>query len=222
MRIEQSSIKVFFHYPMDMENDSIIQPEIFLERVGRTCYKSEDKITDKSASKFIAMLNDRGHTAMLEHCVASAHIVCNRGLTHELVRHRIASYAQESTRYCNYSKDQFEHTIGVIMPPFTTTDGRAELEWQQAMVDAEKHYFNLIGIGEPAQIARGVLPIDLKTEIWITTNLREWQHIFSLRCSNKAHPQIRWVFRSVLPIFAKTVPSMFTELNQKYTVERTQ
>jgi len=216
MRIEQPSIKVLFHYPIT-DDGEILQPEVFLEMVGRTCYKSEGKITETSARDFIRMLNDRGHAAMLEHCVASAHIVCNRGLTHELVRHRIASYGQESTRFCNYSKDQFDHTIGVIMPPFATTDGRAEIEWRQAMVDAEKHYFNLIGIGEPAQIARGVLPIDLKTEIWITTNLREWQHIFSLRCSNKAHPQIRQTFRSALPIFAKNVPSMFSKLNSKFS-----
>jgi thymidylate synthase (FAD) len=216
MRIEQPSIKVLFHYPIT-DDGEIIQPEGFLELVGRTCYKSEDKITETSAHKFITMLNERGHTAMLEHCVASAHIVCNRGLTHELVRHRIASYAQESTRYCNYSKDKHDNAIGVIIPPFTVTTGESEREWRQAMRDAENHYMRLLELGEPAQIARGVLPIDLKTEIWITTNLREWQHIFSLRCSNKAHPQIRQIFRSALPIFAKTVPSMFLELNSKFS-----
>lgn len=204
LKIVQPEVEVFFHYPHEQ-----IPIEQFLECVGRTCYKSEDKITKGSAKKFISMLYERGHHAMLEHCVASCKFVCDRGVSHELVRHRLASFAQESTRYCNYGKDKFGNEISVIEPP--GLDSIQKDIWKTSCLEAERCYLNLIKLGTPAQIARSVLPTCLKTEIWTTTNLREWMHIFKLRCSNKAHPQIRELMLQAQEIFAKKIPSMFSK-----------
>jgi len=225
MKIVEPSVEVYFHYPSRVEiedghkvTSGPTLPEQFLERAGRTCYKSEDKITEDSAAKFIGMLNKRGHRAMLEHCFASVKFVCDRGVTHELVRHRLVSYAQESTRYCNYAKDKFGSEISAIEPPFKN-EGSQEI-WQETLQVIEDAYQRLIKNGEPAQFARAVLPISVKTEIWASANLREWQHIFSLRCAEAAHPQIRALMHQVLDIFRLVVPTMFESLWQMH-VEKT-
>ena len=210
MLIVPESVEIVVHHP-GYEDVSL---ENFLERVGRLCYKSEGRIEEGSAGKFISKIRDNGHHAMLEHCVASARIVCNRGLTHELVRHRMASYAQESTRYCNYSKDKFGKMITVIMPPFKVAS--SELIWRRAMVAAEGYYFEMLGNGEPPEIARDVLPIGTKTEIWITCNLREWRHVFAMRCSPKAHPQIRKVMLEILRELCKSAPTVFGDLKERF------
>lgn len=155
-----------------------------IERCGRVCYKSEDKITDTSKYKFVEMLLKRGHEAVLEHASATYLLITDRGVTHELVRHRLASYCQESTRYCNYGNE-----ITVVEPP-GLSDYDAK-EWRQACGIAETCYKNLLAGGQSPQIARSVLPTCLKTEITITANFREWRHIFKLRTSAAAHPQIR-------------------------------
>ena len=203
------SIEVTFHIPDDCQ-----KPEVFLERVGRTCYKSEDRITADSADRFIGMLNKRGHSAMLEHCVASAKLICDRGVTHELVRHRVASYAQESTRYCDYSGDKGGGHINVIEPLNLSPDQYSV--WLDAVIAAESAYMTLRGLGAAPQVARHVLPISVKTEIWITANLREWQHIFEMRCSKAAHPHIRMLMLEALKIFSLRVPAMFEGLWQKH------
>lgn len=198
MRIVNPGITVFFHLVEGFEHQ-----EEFLEAAGRTCYKSEDRITEGSAARFVAMLNKRGHHAMLEHCFASARLVCDRGVTHELVRHRLASYAQESTRYCDYGGNG----IAVIEPMGLNSD---QLEaWLDAMKEAEKAYVLMRERGCPPQVARHVLPICVKTEIVISANLREWQHIFKMRCAKAAHPHIRFLMQRALKKFAYRVPSMF-------------
>lgn len=203
MKIVQPSIEVFFHYPRGFKT-----LQTFLEIVGRTCYKSEDKIGEGTASKFVAMLERRGHKAMLEHCVASVKFVCDRGVSHELVRHRIGiSFAQESTRFCDYSKGKFGGEITVIEPPGLTAETRAY--WKAAVNSSEGAYLSMLEQGVPAQIARSVLPTCLKTEIWATANLREWQLIFSLRCAPAAHPQMRELMDQVYDVFAKEVPEMY-------------
>jgi len=209
MKIVEPSIEIFFHYPLDgMRRYN--NAEEWLELAGRTCYKSEDSITKDSAPKFVKKLSDLGHHAMLEHSFASARIICDRGVTHELVRHRLASYAQESTRYCNYRKDKFGNEISVIQPP--GLDEYSFLQWNMAMKCIEESYMNLIEHGVPPQIARSVLPICIKTEIVISANLREWLHIFNLRTSNKAHPQIRELMLKALRIFSEEIPSMYEDL----------
>lgn len=206
MKIVQPSIEVYFHHPHTL-GGGMIDAKVFLELVGRTCYKSENKITEGTAPMFIEMLKNRGHHAMLEHCTASVKFVCDRGVSHELVRHRLCAYAQESTRYCNYSKDKFDREISVIEPPGLSPEARRC--WQRACGCAEDEYMRLIDMGVAPQIARSVLPTCLKTEIWCTANLREWMHIFKLRCAPEAHPQIRELMLQAQAIFAKEIPELF-------------
>jgi len=182
-----------------------------IERVGRICYKSEHKITPDSATKFLKMILKNGHESVIEHFNITVLIKCNRGVTHELVRHRLASYSQESTRYCLYSSDRFGNQITVIKPCYFEEFSELYLEWEEAMADAEKHYNNLVKLGATAQEARGVLPIALKTEIAITANLREWRHIFKLRRSEKAHPEIKHVMDMIYNEFSKTLKEVFNE-----------
>jgi len=186
------------------------EPIKAIERAGRVCYKSEEKITDESADKFVGMLVSRGHDAMIEHAVASLLFICDRGVTHEFVRHRLASYAQESTRYCNYAKDKFGKEISVIRPPGLNVS--TFYTWEQAVLEAEIRYLNLIADGVSPQIARSVLPNCLKTEIVATANFREWRYILKLRRSPAAHPQIREVMELALNILVKEAPVVFKDL----------
>ena len=200
-----------------------------IELAGRTCYKSEDKITDGSAEKFVKMLLDRGHEAMIEHASASYRIVCDRGVTHEIVRHRLFSYAQESTRYCNYKGG-----VTFIIPPWLNIpegDYRVDQmciyfcngneispnldikNWLSVLYEIECTYKSLLEIAEwTPQQARSVLPNSLKTEIVVTGNLREWRHFFKLRCSPKAHPQMQEVANMVLADMKTRVPVIFDEI----------
>ena len=186
-----------------------------LERCGRVCYKSEDKITDDSAAGFVGRIMESQHESVIEHVSASVLFVTDRGVTHEIVRHRIASYSQESTRYCNYSKGKFDGGLTIIQPVFwnTGSEDNARLSvWNQAMKDAEYRYLRLIQLGATAQEARSVLPNSLKTEIVMTANLREWRYFFRLRCSQKAHPQMRDLALKALKMFQEKVPVLFDGL----------
>jgi thymidylate synthase (FAD) len=188
-----------------------ITPEALLtiEKAGRVCYKSEDKITEGSAEKFCTMIKQRGHESVVEHAVASFRIVCDRGVSHEIVRHRIASYSQESTRYCNYTKDKFGSEITVIQPPGLVDFALAH--WKAAMKEAEARYFMLLDHGASPQIARSVLPNSLKTELVMTANFREWLHFIDLRTSPAAHPQMREIAEMIKKVLAEQVPYIFAE-----------
>lgn len=185
-----------------------------LERAGRTCYKSEDKIDDKSAIKFVKMLISRGHETVLEHEKVTVRIICDRGVTHEIVRHRIASYSQESTRYCNYSKDKFGGELNIIRPFFWQHPDSTEKYsiWEDSMRSAEIAYNKLIALGATPQEARSVLPNSLKTEIVMTMNLREWRHFFKLRTSSDAHPQMNEIARPMLDEFKRLIPIIFDDI----------
>lgn len=188
-----------------------------IEKVGRVCYKSENNITEGSAAKFVASLIKNGHEAMIEHYSITVKVVCDRGVTHEIVRHRVASYAQESTRYCNYSKDKFSNQITFIEPCFwdvNTEDGRKKYEiWKSVMEFTEKKYMELIENGATPQEARSILPNSLKTEIIMTMNFREWRHFFRLRCAPDAHPQMREVALMLLSKFKELIPVVFDDIN---------
>jgi thymidylate synthase (FAD) len=199
-----------------------IDREILLKTIeiaGRTCYRSSDKITGDSASKFVKMLIKNGHEAMIEHNSISVKFVCDRGVSHEIVRHRIASFAQESTRYCNYSNDKFGNEITVIEPFFFDNhldsygyDDTRYFYWKEACEHCEEYYFNLIKLGCSPQEARSVLPNSLKTEIVVTMNLREWRHFFKLRCASVAHPQMREI---AIPLFGEMkqlLPELFEDI----------
>lgn len=178
-----------------------------IEKIGRVCYKSEDYITEdgESARKFVAMLIRNGHEAMIEHSFLSVKFTVDRGVSHELVRHRIASFAQESTRYCNYAKDKFGAECAFIdLEPGIMLDNKMKkmsgeeialvmAEWTSAMEDAERHYMRLLELGATPQIARAVLPNSTKTEITVSANYREWRNFFKLRVPADVHPQMREV-----------------------------
>ena len=190
-----------------------------LERIGRTCYKSEDKMTPDSARDFVKRLVRSGHHSVIEHLGFSVHFVCDRGISHELVRHRLASFSQESTRYANYSKEKFGKEITVIRPYFWEHASDLYSVWRQAMEQAEQKYLQLIELGARPEEARAVLPNSLKTELIMTCNLREWRHIFDLRCSRAAHPQMRELLFPLLGEVHEKIPVLFDDLYEKYAAD---
>lgn len=189
----------------------------FIERIGRTCYRSEDRITEGSSDKFVKMLLKRGHHAMIEHAHATFRVVCDRGVSHEFVRHRIFSYAQESTRYCNYSKSKFGNEVTVIQVPLSKP-GAKEV-WEAANQFSEMSYFKLLELGEPPEIARSVLMTDLKTELVGTANFREWRHFVTLRTAPAAHPQMREVASMIFNILLNECRTCFEDLQHAEVVD---
>ncbi len=183
--------------------------EQLIERCGRTCYKSEDRITSDSAAKFISMIIERGHHSVLEHASATILFVCDRGVSHELVRHRLCSFSQESTRYCNYAKEKFGSSLVFIEPPELGITARSR--WLGICVRIECTYLEMIENGVSPQIARSVLPNCLKTEIATTANLREWRHILTLRTSVAAHPQIWQIMVIAAKLLQAECPNVFSD-----------
>lgn len=199
-----------------------------IERIGRVCYKSEGFITEdgESAKKFVSMLIKRGHEAMIEHSSLSVKFTVDRGVSHELVRHRLASFAQESTRYVNYSLEKFGNEINVIDIKDGIKLDRSMIanlevetidciidEWDLAMKDAETHYLNMIKLGATPQIARSVLPNSTKTEITLTANYREWRNFFKLRTDKQTvHPQMLEVTLPLLEELKERLPIIFGDL----------
>lgn len=184
-----------------------------IETKGRVCYKSEDRITDSSANAFMGSLLKRGHLSVLEHSSISVKFIVDRGVSHEIVRHRIASYSQESTRYCNYGNDDDGITV---IEPFFFADRENPIGkcpcWMDAMRQSEKSYLELLRLGASAQEARSVLPNSLKTEIWMTANIREWIHFCNLRAAKSAHPQMRQVAIPLLLALQGLLPAIFNSV----------
>jgi thymidylate synthase (FAD) len=201
----------FMHLP---DGEFILQ---HLELAARTCYKSEDKASPDSARKLLSRIVRLGHDSVLEHISVTVRIVCDRGVTHELVRHRLCSFSQESTRYANYAQDKFGSEITVIRPFFWAVDDARYALWLSAMQACEDAYLRLVEAGATAQEARSVLPNSLKTEIVTTANIREWRHIFKLRCDKAAHPQMRQVMLPMLAAFAQRIPLLYDDLAEKFT-----
>lgn len=195
-----------------------------IEKVARVCYKSEDKIGEGTAEAMVRALIKRGHEAMLEHFSFSVKFIVDRGVSHEIVRHRLASFAQESTRYCNYGSKGGE--ITVIEPCYLTVDGvtlsvdqwsERYGAWVSATEEAEKSYLRMIADGATPQEARAVLPTSLKTEIVMTANLREWRHFLKLRAvgtTGKPHPQMLEVAVPLLEELKALVPVVFDDLGE--------
>lgn len=183
-----------------------------IELCGRVCYKSEDRITEDSADAFIANIIKRGHEAVLEHFNITVKFICDRGVSHEIVRHRLASYCQESTRYCNYSEKGFGNEITVIQPLFLEPGTPAWDTWKDACEAAESTYFDLLEYGCTPQEARSVLPNSLKTEVVMTADIREWRHFLKLRAAPPAHPQMREVAIPLLRDFNSSMPALFGDI----------
>jgi thymidylate synthase (FAD) len=203
-----------------------------IERAGRTCYKSEDKITDDSAEKFVSMLIKRGHESVLEHCSFSVRFICDRGVSHELVRHRIASFSQESTRYVGYA-----NAIEFIIPPWVDINpvefelndfetaanypqghpncmlgsnaSHADMDWAMGVCDAAETYLALLEQGWRPEQARSVLPNSLKTEIVMTANCREWRTVLKVRDHSAAHPQMRELMEPFHIKISGMIPGVF-------------
>jgi thymidylate synthase (FAD) len=183
-----------------------------IENFGRVCYKSESNMTADSTSSFVSRIIKSGHESVIEHEKISVRIICDRGITHEIVRHRIASYSQESTRYCNYAQDRFGNELTFIKPSFWDEDSQLYRVWRDAMLNAEKRYFDLVSLNVPPEQARTVLPNSLKTEIVVTMNLREWRHFFKLRTSKRAHPQMREISVPLLEKMQNLLPVIFGDI----------
>ena len=224
-------IKPYYEIIDPIDGEAILRK---IELCGRTCYKSEDRITEDSAKKFVAGIIKSGHHSVIEHVNITVRFVCDRGISHELVRHRLASYSQESSRYCNYSKDKFDNQITVILPigfderladteypygfinsmDFNVYQSITETEqedWLLACEYAEARYFSMIKRGTKPEIARNVLPNSLKIEVVMTCNLREWKHVFRMRCQKAAHPQIREIMLPLLKELHEIVPVIFDD-----------
>lgn len=182
-----------------------------VESAARTCYKSEDKIKEGSAKQLIRSCIKRGHESVLEHCGISVRIICDRGVSHELVRHRLASYSQESQRYCAYRS-----SVEFIFPWWYShaREGVKEVVWHSAVKESESYYQNLLDHKLLPQDARSVLPSATKTEIVMTCNLREWRLVFKLRCAKAAHPEMRRIMIPMMAEFTKRWPVFFGDLVQ--------
>lgn len=202
-------IKPYFEILDEFNGISLLKK---IERCGRVCYKSEQNITDSSCIDFVKNIIERGHESVLEHVSISVLFVCDRGVSHEIVRHRLASYSQESTRYCNYSNEKFGEEITIIDPCFWDKDSSKYQSWKESMQQTEAAYFKELNMGAAPQEARSILPNSLKTEIVMTANLREWRHFFKLRTSKAAHPQMRELSVPLLEEFKKRIPVVFDDI----------
>lgn len=198
------------------EGKTMIQ---LMERAGRTCYKSEDRITPDSAEKFVTMLRERQHEAMLEFGWIVVKFITDRGITHEMVRHRICSFAQESTRWCDYGG----MGIQVVLPGNIQEEYEAGTEkglkgyevWLRAMEQDQENYDALRDLGYKPQDARSVLPTCLKTEIVLGANTREWRHIFKMRTPVTAHPDMRRLMQPLLTDMQALIPVLYDDITIK-------
>ena len=205
-----------------------------IERIGRVCYKSENNIKEDSAERFVKSIIARGHESVLEHVSISVRVICDRGVSHEIVRHRVASYSQESTRYCNYSNDKFGNELTFIMPSwfksniedlnnyandknnFNKIYSSGEWAWIDSLRAVEINYFTLLECCNwtPEQ-ARSILPNSLKTELVMTMNLREWRHFLKLRTDRASHPQAREIAYMILDEFKSKIPVVFDDIEER-------
>jgi len=187
-------------------------PLQIIELAGRTCYKSESMITEDSSKKFVKMILKRGHESVIEHISASVRFITDRGVTHEMVRHRLCAFSQESTRYVNYKSDD----IQFIKPVWYDNSTVAEQSvWDNSCKTSEADYKLLSKLGWTPEKARSVLNNSLKTEIVVTCNVREWRHIFKLRTGKAAHPQMRRLMMPCLDGFKQEIPIVFDSIGLK-------
>ena len=186
-----------------------------IERCARVCWKSEERSdgTPEGAEQFLRSLLRRGHESVFEHMSVTAKFTVDRGVSHEIVRHRLAAYCQESTRYCNYTGGRFGREITVIKPCFWEEGSREYEEWKTVCKEAERTYIALVKAGATPQEARSVLPNSLKTELVMTANIREWRHFLKLRTARDAHPQMQEAAGMALEKLKKAVPLLFDDIH---------
>lgn len=213
------------HFVTPVDPDFIYK---VIEIAGRTCYKSEDKTNEESAEPFIRGLIRRGHESVLEHACITLKFITDRGVSHELVRHRIASYSQESSRYCNYAKDKFSNEITYVLPHFCECDEQGvivenpmSLSWACSCAFDELIYMKLIELGAKPQDARQVLNNSVKTEVMATFNMRSLRNMLRQRCSKAAHPQMRKLMRPLLDELVQQIPALFEDVLEAINKETT-
>lgn len=204
----------------DISPDGLEELQL-IEKAGRTAYKSEDNMTEDGASakRFVHMLIKLGHESVLEHSILTVRFICDRGVSHEIVRHRMASFTQESTRYCNYAKEHFGNELIFVEPSSIGIDTIEYMRWMQACEEAERKYIEMIMAGCKAEQARAVLPNSIKTEVVMTANYREWRHFFELRCAKAAHPDMRKLALELLSDVQLAIPIVFDDIYEKYKEE---
>ena len=184
-----------------------------LEICGRVCYKSENLIKDESCDVFLSKILSSAHESVIEHHSITVKVVGSRSMSHQLVRHRIASYSQESQRYCNYTRDKFGDDLVFIKPrKYDSWNVNVQSWFDKSLIDAEETYSNLIKSGLQAQDAREVLPNACKTEVIVTMNLRSWRHLLKMRTDLHAQDQIRFLANELLDKFKQELPVIFGDL----------
>ena len=211
MKITEARAKLLNPFYDEICDDFYLQLQLkHVEKCGRICYLSEPKDPEGSTDKFIRMLIKNGHESPLEHGSCTFKIVTDRAISQEIVRHRLASYSQESTRYCNYANGKFSREITVI-----ESSGLAEneaREWLDAMEHLERTYLQMIDSEVKPEKARDVLPLCLKTELMMTANFREWRHFLKLRGSRMAHPGIRKIAKQIYKVFQRAIPVLVEDI----------
>lgn len=197
-----------------------------IERACRTCYRSEDKISDESYKNLLTNCLNRGHESVLEHEKITVRIYSDIGTYKDLTRHRFASFSVESTRYCSYNKDKYGSEIAVVNPVYME-DKEVFETWKKAIEDMEKAYMKMKELGASTDMCREILPHSTAAEYTMTANIREWKHILELRTTNHVHPAIRQVLIPLLLLFKEQMPEIFgdieydTEFNPKYYAKLT-
>ena len=194
----------------DINAQEILQK---LERCGRICYKSEDLMTKTSSEKFLRNIIRMGHESVLEHQSITVKVVTSRGISHQIVRHRVGTaYSQESQRYVNYSKGKYGGDITFIKPSYLEYDSKEFKVWEMSCINAETDYFGLLNMGQTPEQAREVLPNCTKTGIIITMNIRAWRHFFKQRTPKTAHPEMRELAIPMLEYFKMRLPVLFDDI----------
>lgn len=185
-----------------------------IEKCGRTCYQSYENETEgtSSAEKMIKMLIKMGHESVLEHFLITIKAKIDVGNYKDLTRHRFASFSIESTRFCNYSKGKFGNELTVISPCNMDKSSGIYHIWLKTMNDIEKAYIDMSEMGAKPDQLRMILPHSLAAEVTMSANLREWRHIFKMRCQKAAHPSVRQIMLQVLNEFKKQIPVIFDDL----------
>lgn len=214
MKLVKAHAKIYTPYTHEMAVEELKR----IEMAGRTCYRSEANNDSGDLDKtyeFVKRLIKSGHESVLEHSSMTVIFVVDRALSHEIVRHRLASFSQESTRYCNYSKDKFSNELTFIKPE-TSLDsyGLFGEEFLNTCYEAERRYLKLTSEGVPPEIARDILPNCLATKLVVTANYREWRHIFKLRTAKAAHPKLRRVMLYLLDDVKKIIPVVFDDIQE--------
>ena len=194
-----------------------------IEEIARTCYRSEDKITEdgKSAEQLVRALTNAGHGAMLEHATISMRYVSNIAAYKDLTRHRVGiAYAIESTRFCSYNKGKFGNEIAFLRPVEIPQDSLKYQVWLNAMEQAEKNYMNLASMGAKPDELSLILPQSTAAEFVITANARAWNNIFNLRAIGHSRPCVREIMIPTLELFRREVPIVFDDVYNKMVAEK--